>query len=118
MLQPWHFYLMVCLYVLAGSLHFIVPKLYLRIMPRYLPWPKFMVATSGLAEILLASGLCFPETRTASIYGIIGMLVLFLQVHIYMLANRKAAAGLPGWLLWLRLPMQLALIYWAYYYLK
>lgn len=85
-------------------------------MPRYMPWPRFIVAASGLAEILLAAGLCFPESRIISIYALICMLLLFLVVHIYMLTDQKAAAGLPKWLLLLRIPLQFALMYWAFYY--
>ena len=115
---PWHLYLMAAIYVLAGTLHFIKPKIYLRIMPRYLPFPKSLVYLSGLAEIILGIGLCFKETKDFAIYGIILMLVIFLLVHFYMLSSEKAAAGFPKWALLLRLPLQFVLMFWAYAYLK
>ncbi len=114
---PWHYLLMAVMYIIAGIFHFIKPKAYLRIMPRYLPKHKLLVALSGGAEILLGIGLLFQETKTAAIYGIILMLLVFLLVHFYMLSSKKAAAGIPFWALLLRLPLQFVLIWWAHFYL-
>lgn len=117
MAAPWHLYSMAVLYIIAGIMHFVRPKIYLRIMPRYLPKPKLMVVLSGLAEILLGIGLCFSVTKDFSVYGIILLLTIFLLVHFHMLSSEKAAAGIPKWILILRLPLQFVLMYWAYYYL-
>tara|TARA_R100000935_G_C2770836_1_gene137583 strand:+ start:406 stop:759 length:354 start_codon:yes stop_codon:yes gene_type:complete len=114
---PWHYILMAGMYILAGIFHFLKPKAYLRIMPRYLPQPKLLVYLSGAAEILLGIGLFFDETKNLSIFGIILMLLVFLLVHFYMLSSKKAAAGIPVWALILRLPLQFVLIWWAYFYL-
>lgn len=117
MIYPWHLYLMGFMYIIAGTIHFIKPKIYLRIMPRYLPAHKSLVYLSGLAEILLGFGLFFPETKNLAIYAIILMLTVFLLVHFYMLSSKKAAAGMPRWALLLRIPLQLLLMWWAYFYL-
>ena len=90
----------------------------MRIMPRYLPAHKTLVFLSGLAEIILAVALCFPITKNLAVYGVILMLLIFLLVHFYMLSSQKAGAGIPKWVLLLRLPIQFLLIAWAYYYLK
>ena len=118
MTNAWHLYLMGAIYILAGIMHFIKPKVYLRIMPRYLPFLKPLVLLSGMAEILLGFGLFFEPTRAIAVYGIIAMLSVFLLVHFYMLSSEKASAGFPKWLLLLRLPIQFALMYWAFMYLK
>lgn len=118
MIYPWHLYLMAAMYILAGLMHFIRPKMYLRIMPRYLPQPKLLVALSGIAEIMLGLGLCFPFTKNIAISGIIAMLVVFLVVHYYMLSNKKAGAGIPLWILFLRIPLQFGLMYWAFWYFQ
>ncbi len=115
-MAPWHLYLMAGLSVIAGTIHFLKPKIYLRITPRYLPYHKILVFLSGVAEILLGIGLCFEATRKLSAFGVILMLAVFLSVHFYMLSNEKAAAGLPKWVLVLRVPLQFALMYWAYSY--
>jgi uncharacterized membrane protein len=108
---------MAAMYLVAGLMHFIKPKTYMRIMPQYLPNHKMLVYLSGLAEILLGIGLCFSITRTFAIYGIILMLAVFLLVHFYMLSGEKASAGIPKWVLILRIPLQFFLMYWAYWYL-
>lgn len=109
---------MAFMYIIAGVFHFLKPKMYMRIMPRYLPAHKTLVLLSGLAEILLGIGLCFPETKDLAIYGIILMLLVFLLVHFYMLSSEKAGAGLPKWILIVRIPLQFVLIWWAWFYLK
>lgn len=109
---------MGAMYVVAGCFHFIKPAMYLRIMPRYLPAPQTLVYLSGLVEILLGVGVCFAMTKDYALYGIMLMLLLFFMVHIHMLSSEKAAAGLPQWLLIVRIFMQFGLIYWAYYYLR
>lgn len=115
---PWHLFLMACMYILAGTMHFIKPRMYERIMPRYLPAHRILVYLSGAAEIILGIGLFFPETRAIAIYGIIIMLAVFLLVHFYMLSSKKAGAGIPKWALILRIPLQFFLMYWAWYYLQ
>ncbi|PSG86282.1 DoxX family protein [Aurantibacter aestuarii] len=114
---PWHLYLMAAMYIFAGIMHFIKPKAYLRIMPKYLPNPKSLVFFSGVAEILLGFALIIPVLKTLAIYGVILMLTIFLLVHFYMLSGKKAAAGIPKWILILRIPLQFGLMYWAYWYL-
>ena len=114
---PWHLYVMAAMYIFAGAMHFIKPKAYLRIMPRYLPRHSLLVALSGIAEIMLGIGLCFAATKDLSLYGIILMLALFLLVHFYMLSGEKASAGIPKWILILRIPLQFGLMYWAWWYL-
>lgn len=118
MQYPWHLYLMAILYFVAGAFHFIYPKMYLRILPRFLPYHSSLVFWSGVAEILLAITLCFSTTKNWAIYGIILMLVVFLLVHFYMLSGEKASAGIPKWILILRIPLQFVLMYWAYGYLE
>lgn len=115
-MAPWHLYLMAGMYMLAGIMHFIKPKMYIRIMPIYLPNHKLLVYLSGMAEILLGIGLCFEPTRRLGVLGIVLMLAVFLTVHFYMLSSEKASAGIPKWILVLRIPLQFFLMYWAYYY--
>ena len=58
-------------------MHFVKPKIYLRIMPRAIPKPLLMVYLSGAAEIILGAGVLFKETRNIALIGIILMLTLF-----------------------------------------
>ena len=112
----WHQYIFGILFVAAGVTHFTKPKLYERIMPPYIPERKTMVLLTGIIEMVLGFMVLNVDTQSNAAWGIIGLLVLFLPVHIHMLQNEKAALKLPKWVLWLRLPLQFALIYWAYQY--
>lgn len=116
MIFPWHLYLMASLYILAGINHFRVPKMYLRIIPPAFPAPKVINVVSGLAEIILGVMLLLPETSTWGAWGIIALLIAIFPANIYMVTNKKASFGLPKWILLIRLPLQLALLYWAYLY--
>jgi uncharacterized membrane protein len=118
MIYPWHLYAMAIMYMIAGIFHFIKPKMYMRIMPNYLPNHKFLVYLSGIAEIVLGISLCFPGLKNLSIYGIITMLIVFLIVHFHMLSSKKASSGIPKWILILRIPLQFFLMYWAFWYLQ
>ncbi|MBR9847538.1 MAG: hypothetical protein GYB35_16200 [Algicola sp.] len=115
--SSWTFYVMPILFIVAGVMHFIKPKAYLRIMPRYLPNHKLLVYLSGIAEIVLGIALCIPSLKVFAVYGIIAMLTIFLLVHFYMLSGEKASAGIPKWILILRIPLQFGLMYWAWWHL-
>ena len=108
---------MALIYILAGIFHFIKPKIYIKIIPSYLPNPEILVLLSGLAEIVLGIGVMIPVLKTYALYGIILMLISFFSVHFYMIEHKKAASGIPFWVLLLRIPLQFLLIYWAYIYL-
>lgn len=113
---PWHQYLMGVLYILAGMNHFRRPKMYERIVPPYIPAHSTMVLLSGVAEMVLGFMILNKNTQEEAAWGIIAILFAFIPVHIYMLQNKDAALKLPKWLLILRLPIQLGLMYWAFLY--
>lgn len=118
MYYPWHLYLMALIYVIAGIMHFVRPKMYLRILPSYLPGHKLLVIISGVAEIIIGIAICFSATKNLAIYAIIVMLTFFLPAHFHMLFNKKASMGIAKWVLIARIPLQFALMFWAYWYLR
>ena len=110
-------YVMALIYVGAGLNHFRVPKFYAQVMPPYLPYPAVLDAIAGLAEVVLGVGLLFPRTQSLAAWGVIALLIAVTPVHIYMLQEHATTfARYSLILLWLRLPIQLALMYWAYLY--
>lgn len=112
----WHLYLMAGIYILAGLNHFRNPRMYVKIIPDYLPAPKQLNILSGLAEILSGILLCIPSLSSYGAWGIIALLIAVFPANLYMLTNKKASFGLPRWVLLIRLPLQLVLIFWAYLY--
>lgn len=113
---PWHLYIMAFVYLLAGINHFRSPRLYLKIIPPYFPNPKLLNVISGIAEIVLAILLCIPNFSKYAAWGIIALLIAVFPTHVYMYNNEKARMGLAKWVLFLRMPLQLGLIYWAFQY--
>ncbi|WP_306353505.1 DoxX family protein [Flavobacterium sp. '19STA2R22 D10 B1'] len=113
---PWHLYLMSFLYIIAGLNHFRVPRLYLKMMPEYIPKPMQMVYLSGIAECGLGFLLLVPGLTAYAAWGIIILLVAVFPANIKMYLDDKASLGLPKWVRLIRLPLQLVLIYWAYQY--
>lgn len=116
MTEDWGLNGMAIMYIIAGIMHFIKPKAYLRVMPRFLPAHKALVFWSGVAEVLLGVALFFENLRNLAIIGIVLMLLVFFLVHFNMLRGEKEAAGVPKWILILRIPIQFVLIWWALYY--
>jgi uncharacterized membrane protein len=115
----WGLYVMAAVYFLAGVNHFISPELYLRIMPSYIPEHALMVQLSGVAEILLGVGLVWPPTRRWAAWGVIALLIAITPAHIFMIQEHATLfSEVPLWGLYLRLPLQLLLMFWAYQYTK
>lgn len=115
---PWHGYMMALLYVFAGLNHFRNPRMYLKIIPAYLPNPQLLNQISGTAEIILGFLLFFASTRDAAAWGIIVLLIAVFPANLYMLQNQEASFGISKWILMLRLVFQIVLIWWAYQYTK
>lgn len=101
------------IYILLGILHFTNTGFYRPFMPKFLPAHDLLIYLSGVAEILLGIGVLFPQTRSLALWGIIAMLLVFLIVHVNMLFPSNSL-GISPWILWLRIPIQFLLIYWAY----
>lgn len=114
----WHLNVMTLMYFIFGIYHFINPKLYLKVIPPYLPNPKLLNYLAGFFEMLFGILLLYPYTKKYGALGIILMLLTFLMTHFYMLTNKKASMKLPKWFLVLRILMQFGLIYWALQYVN
>lgn len=104
------------LYVLAGLNHFRNPRMYEKIIPPYLPNPKLLNYLSGIAEIILGIGVCIPLLSKFSAWGIIALLIAVFPANLYMFTNKKAGFGLSKTILLIRLPIQILLMIWAYFY--
>jgi uncharacterized membrane protein len=110
--------LLAVLFILAGILHFAFPQNYLKIMPPYLPVPLSLVYLSGAAEILGGIGLLLPSTRQLAAWGLVALLIAVLPANIHMAVDHSRFASIPLWACWLRIPLQLPLIYWVWLYTR
>jgi uncharacterized membrane protein len=113
----WGLYTMSALYIIAGLFHFIKPKIYMSIMPPYIPFQNALVYISGIAEIILGVAILFNNTHIYALWSIIIMLILFLPVHFYMVSEKKFEKKIPKWALILLITIKFNLIYWAYIFI-
>ena len=107
-------YLIAVLFVSAGSLHWLYPEFFMRIMPPYFPYPRHLVLLTGAIEIVLGTGVLIEKTRRQSGWGLILLLIAVFPANYYMLQRYDLFHSIPRWLLLWRLPLQAALIFWVY----
>ena len=112
------------MYVVAGILHFLVPGVYVQIVPPVFPAPLALVYLSGLAEIAVGIGLLIPRTRRYAAWATIALLVAVFPANVYMATSGVVVEGIPGGgdpsalVRWGRLPLQAVLILWAFWYTR
>ena len=101
------------LYCLAGISHFLKPKMFIAITPKWVPYPHIMNVVVGAIEIALGVALLFETTRSLAAFGIIALLVAVFPANVkhFQIALKKGKYVVATFL---RLPLQLLLIYWAY----
>lgn len=115
-IKKYWLYVMAVLYIMAGINHFWHPETYLKIIPYFLPLKEELNYLTGVLEILLGGLLFFSFARRQAAWGLIVLLILIFPANVQMAFN-YALQGHPFlWLAWLRLPLQLGLIWWAYIY--
>ena len=103
-------------FIVAGVLHFAIPRVYTSITPAYLPSPLMLVYVSGVFEVLGGAGLLLPATRTLAAIGLILLLLAVFPANIEMLrlAQARNASALFIAACWIRLPLQPLLIWWVW----
>lgn len=117
-------YVMSAVYAIAGVLHFVVPELYVQIVPPILPAPLLLVYLSGVAEIAVGLGLLYPPTRRYAAWATILLLLAVFPANVYMATSGVVIEGAPGggdpsaFGRWIRLPLQVVLIAWAWWYTR
>ena len=102
-------------FFVGGIMHFVATDTEASIVPPYIPWPVAAVLISGVFELLGAVGVLIARTRKAAGIGLFALTLAVTPAHLYML-QRPELFHVPMWALWLRLPIQvalLALIWWS-----
>jgi uncharacterized membrane protein len=101
--------------VFAGTMHFVIPRAYQRIMPPYLPAHRALVYASGVAEIAGGVGLMSPSTRRPAGYWLIATLLAVFPANVHMALHADEFPQIPGKAitLWARLPFQAVFITWV-----
>lgn len=94
-----------------GVLHFVAPKFFVKIVPRWVPWPKAAVLWSGVAEVGAGVLLAVPRTRRVggwlAAVTIVAVYPANIQMAIDTTRNGSKLAAIGTWL---RLPMQFPML--------
>lgn len=114
----WGRVLMGALYVVAGVGHFVATRVYIGIMPDYLPAHRELVLLSGAAEVAGGLGVLVPRTQRAAAWGLVVLLIAVMPANVWMVQHPERYPGIPLWAMWLRLPLQLPLLWWAWRYTR
>jgi len=105
-------------FIAAGLNHFWHTDFYLAIMPPYLPWPLALVLASGAAETTLGALLLFRRWQAVAGWGLVALCVAVFPANLHMALHPALFTQFTPTGLWLRLPLQLVLIGWAYSYAR
>lgn len=101
------------LFISSGTLHLLRPVLFAPLVPAVLPAPRAIIATSGIAELFCAAGL-LARRRWAGVLSALLLVVIFpgnVAMALATAAN-PASSRRARMAAWVRLPLQLPLI-WA-----
>lgn len=102
-------------FVVAGLMHFISPASYDRMIPPFLPAPRFWTYLSGVLEVAGGLGMLRPSTRRTVAFGLVLLLVAILpaNVHVALSSVNVPELPFPRWYFWVRLPFQLFYVGWV-----
>ena len=95
----------------GGIAHFAFTDLEARIVPPQIPEAHDVVLVTGVLELAGALGLLLPWTRRAAGWGLFLLTLAVTPANIYMLVIHDQFPQVPVWLLWMRLPLQLVLLW-------
>lgn len=120
-------------YILSGNIamcvmlqftalgHFKFPEGMKMMIPPFVPFKKEMVLLTGLMEIAAGIALLFPATRYGTGIFLILFFIALLPANIYAANHRLnyqkgTHDGNGPAYLWFRVPMQVFLIAWVWYF--
>ena len=102
-------------FLFFGLGHFVQTQSMGAMLPEWVPYRIPLIYMTGVLEWTLAA-LLFSPWRTAVGWACIVVFVLFFPANVYAALNHVGMGG-HGWgpvYLWVRAPLQLILIAWAY----
>lgn len=95
----------------VGVAHFVAPGFFVKIVPRWFPWPMQAVIWSGVAEV--GSGVLLAVPRTRRIGGWLAAITIVAvypaNIQMAIDATRKGNRAMMV-ATWLRLPMQFPML--------
>ena len=102
-------------FVASGVNHFVMPRPYEQIVPpSRRAEAKRLVVISGVAEIAGGLGVLLRPTRRLSGVSLIALLAAIFPANLYMAREPDRFPRIPRWALYARLPLQPAMMLWAW----
>lgn len=101
----------------AGTMHFVNPGFFLKIMPPYLPMHEELVLVSGVFEVVLGVLLLIPRCSRLASWGIVALLIAVFPANVYLYQHQDILPASPIMHL-LRLPLQGVFIVWAFWHTR
>ncbi len=105
-------------FLLMGTLHFVRPKPFDAIMPKFIPreYRRPLTLISGFFELLGGVGVLLPFSRAWAGVGLLLLLIAVFPANVQMLltARETKAPAAAQAALWIRLPMQGLLAWWVW----
>ena len=100
-------YLASGFWLVAGIMHFVIPRQYEAIVPAALgKWRREIVVVSGLAEIAGGALILNDGTRRTGRWWSLATLAAVYPANIEMAVNAERYPKIPPAALWARLPLQ------------
>jgi uncharacterized membrane protein len=84
-------------------------------VPPALPRPDLIVLATGFLEIAGAIGLVIPATRAWAAWRLMALLIAMFPANVRAARQELAIRGRPASPLWIRAPMQILFILWAWW---
>jgi uncharacterized membrane protein len=116
--MTWSQIVLAGVFIFMGVLHFVVPKPFDAIMPKFIPraYRRPLTLISGFFELLGGVGVVVPVTRPWAGVGLVLLLIAVFPANVQMLLSARAAHAPAGRQagLWIRLPLQVLLVWWVW----
>jgi uncharacterized membrane protein len=100
------------LFLASGVLHLINPAAFVWLMPPWLPFQTELIVISGVMELAAALGLIFKQ-RWAPMLTFITLLAVWPANWWFAIDSLSSNPDI-ALIAWLRLPLQIPLLYWAW----
>jgi uncharacterized membrane protein len=103
------------MFVFTAVSHFApMRKDLIAMVPAWLPRPDLLVLLTGVAELAGAVALLIPAVRFWAASALILLLLLMLPANVSAARRGVLLRGRPATPLWIRVPMQLLFVAWAW----
>lgn len=104
------------MFVFTATSHFApVRKDLIAMVPLRLPHPAVIVFVTGIMELAGAIGLLVEKTRPLAAWGLVLLLVAMFPANVSAARRGLKIRGRSVSSLWIRTPMQILFILWAWY---